>query len=93
MRDLLAPHECMTAQKHGWVGVSNGKLLALAENEFDLFVTADQNIKYQQNLSGRRISILQLSTNNLRRILAAEALIQSAVATIQPGEFKVLQVP
>lgn len=49
----------------------NGELLAQAEKLFDLFTTADQSIRYQQNLSGRRIPILELSTNDLRRILAA----------------------
>ena len=42
---------------------------------------------------GRRIPILELSTNDLRRILAAAELIQSSVATIQPGEFRQLEIP
>jgi hypothetical protein len=68
-------------------------LLRLAEGEFDLFITSDQNIRYQQNLAGRRIPILELSTNKLRRIQAAAAQIQSAVAAIQPGEFRPLPIP
>jgi hypothetical protein len=67
--------------------------LRLAEGEFDLFITADQNIQYQQKLSGRRIAILQLSTNKLREIVAASSLIRSAIAAIQPGEFKQLHIP
>ncbi len=55
MHRLLAGHACTTAQKRGWGGIKNGDLLRLAEAEFDLFITSDQNIRYQQNLAGRRI--------------------------------------
>lgn len=73
--------------------MQNGQLLLLAEEEFDPFITSDQNIRYQQNLSGRRIGILVLSTNDLRRILAAGLLIQRTVAAIKPGEVWHLEIP
>ena len=63
---LLSGHECTTAQRRGWGGFKNGALISLAEGEFDLFITADQNLRYQQNLAGRRLPILQLSTNDLQ---------------------------
>src|SRR6266545_1859721 len=88
MHKLLTGHQCMTAQQRGWGGIKNGDLLKRAEGEFDLFITSDQNIRYQQNLAGRRIPILELSTNDLRRIRAAAAAIQATVAAIQPGEFR-----
>jgi predicted nuclease of predicted toxin-antitoxin system len=93
MHRLLAGHQCMTAQQRGWGGIKNGDLLGLAESEFELFITADQNIRYQQNLAGRSIAILELSTNKLRRLCAAAALIQSAAATMKPGEFRHLEIP
>ncbi len=93
MHKVLAGLECTTAQKRGWGGIKNGDLLRLAEDEFDLFITSDQNIRYQQNLAGRRIPILELSTNDLRRIQAAAADIQAAVAALQPGEFRKLKIP
>jgi predicted nuclease of predicted toxin-antitoxin system len=93
MHELLSHHECATAQQRGWGGINNGRLLQLAEVEFELFITSDQNIRYQQNLAGRRIPILELSTNDLRRILAAAAQIQSAVEIIKPGEFRYLAIP
>ena len=93
MHKLLAGHTCATAQKRGWSARHNGQLLSLAEVEFDLFITSDQNIRYQQNLSGRRIGILVLSTNDLRRILAASLLIQTTVASMTPGEFRLLPIP
>src|SRR5580700_7807792 len=93
MHKLLVGHECMTAQQRGWGGVKNGELLRLAEGEFDLFITSDQNIRYQQNLADRLIRILELSTNNLRRIEAAEALIQSTVVAMSVAEFRHLDIP
>jgi len=93
MHKFLTGHECSTAQQQGWGGIKNGDLLRLAESQFDLFITSDQNIRYQQNLSGRAIPIIELSTNDFRRIRAAASLIQSAVAAIKPGEFRHLEIP
>jgi hypothetical protein len=93
MHKFLTGHECSTAQQRGWGGIKNGDLLRQAEGEFDLFIISYQNIRYQQNLAGRQIAILELSTNDLRRIQAAELLIQSAIETIQPREFRRLEIP
>ena len=93
MRTLLVGHDCVTVQIRGWGGIQNGDLLRRAEGEFDLFITSDQNIRYQQNLAGRRIPILELSTNDLRRIRGAGDAIQAAVAAIKPGEFRHLEIP
>jgi hypothetical protein len=92
MQKLLSVHERSTAQRRGWGAVKNGDLLRLAEREFDLFITSDQGIRYQQNLSGRQIAILELSTNDLRRILADAAALQAAVAMMRPGEFRSLPI-
>jgi hypothetical protein len=93
MRDCLTRHECVAVSDRGWKGIKNGELLRLAEGQFDLFVTSDQSIRYQQNLSGRRIPILELSTNDLRRILSSASLLQSTIDTIQPGQFRQLEIP
>jgi hypothetical protein len=93
MHRLLTGHEYRTAQQCGWGGLKNGQLLQRAENEFDVFITADQNLRYQQNLAGRKIAILELSTNKLRRIAAAAEVIRSAIAQIKPGDFRQLQIP
>ena len=90
---LLPDHECRTAQFRGWGGLRNGDLLRKAEGEFELFLTSDQSLQYQQNLTGFRIAILQLSTNKWRRIRLAASLIQASIATIQPGEFRKLEIP
>ena len=93
MRRLLSPHSVTSAQAQGWSGIRNSELLRRAEAEFDLFITSDQNMRYQQNLTGQRIAILELSTNDLRRIIAAAALIKEAVDKIQPAELQRLEIP
>jgi len=93
MRGCFTSHQCVAVSDRGWKGIKNGELLRLAEGQFDLFITADQSIRYQQNISGRRIPILELSTNDLRRILAAVSLLQSAIETIKASEFRQLEIP
>lgn len=84
---LLGHHSCTTVQLKGWGGIKNGELLARAEGAFDLFITSDQSIQHQQNLKGLRISILELSTNDIDRIRAAYSLIDEAIAEIRSGEY------
>jgi hypothetical protein len=55
---LLVGHEAMTVPRSGWAGIKNGKLLTLAATKFDVFLTTDQNIEFQQNLSALPIAIL-----------------------------------
>jgi predicted nuclease of predicted toxin-antitoxin system len=90
---ILNQHLCRTATQMGWTSIRNGELLDLAEGQFDVFITADQGLPYQQNLTGRRIAILELSTNNIRLITAAAGLIREALASIQPAELRRLQIP
>jgi hypothetical protein len=56
---LLTGHEPETVPRCGWSGVKNGKLLALAATRFDVFLTMDQNIEFQQNLATLPIAILE----------------------------------
>jgi len=93
LHKLLTGHTCTTAQRCGWRSIKNGELLKLAEGEFDLFITSDQNIRYQQNLAGRRIAILELSTNKIRRLQAAATLLQDTIASLRSGEFRSLEIP
>jgi len=76
----------------GWAGIKNGALLDLAEGRYDIFLTSDQNLRYQQNLSGRQIAVLELSTNDLRRLREAVAAILQAVSDLQPGEVRRLEI-
>jgi hypothetical protein len=93
MQSLLGNHSCTTVQVRGWSGIKNGDLLRRAEAEFDLFITSDQNIRYQQNLAERHIAILELSTNDIARIRAAASLIEAALIEIQPNELRRVKIP
>jgi len=93
MHRLLTNHSCVSVQARGWGGIKNGELLRLAETDFDLFVTSDQNIRYQQNLAGHKIAVLELSTNDIERIEAAASLIQDVVDKIEPEQFQNIKIP
>ena len=76
----------------GWGGISNGRLLDEAERAaFDLFIVADKNLRYQQNLKARRIAILELWTNHRPTLEKNFDRISVAVAKILPGEYVTLQ--
>ena len=67
MRRHLPGHAVRTTEEHGWNRLTNGDLLKIAEAErFDMLVTADQNLAYQQNLKDRKISLVVLGTNRFR---------------------------
>jgi hypothetical protein len=93
MRNYITGHDCLAVSDCGWKGIKNGELLRLAEGHFDLFLTSDQSIRYQQNLSGRQIAILELSTNDLRRIVAAASSLQSAIESTEAGKFRQSEIP
>ena len=93
MYRLLVRHSCTSVQAQGWSGIRNSELLRRAEGQFDLFITSDQNIRYQQNLAARGIAILELSTNDLHRINAASKMIEEAVDEIRQSEFRRLGIP
>ncbi len=77
----------VTVQELGLSGVLNGELLAALEGQFDVFVTADKNLKYQQNLQSRAIAIVELPTNRLPVLGGIFAEIRSAVGRAKPGEY------
>jgi predicted nuclease of predicted toxin-antitoxin system len=61
LRTSFPGHEVATVAEAGWSGLENGELLRLAASRFDLFVTADQNLQYQQNLSSLPLSVAVLA--------------------------------
>ena len=63
LRRVLAPHPVTTVQQAGYAGMKNGKLLAALEGSYDVFLTGDKNLRYQQNLTVRRLAIIELPTN------------------------------
>ncbi len=87
LRRRLAEFEISTAQEMGWGRVKNGDLLKLAEDKFDAFLTSDQQLKYQQNLKGRKLAILVLSTNRWPQVKARTQEIIAAVLALKPGDY------
>jgi hypothetical protein len=87
LRRLLVGHSVETAFEKGWATLENGDLLSAAEsNSFDVLVTTDQNLRYQQNLKGRRIAILVLPTTRWSQISAHAPEIIAAIKVIVAGE-------
>ncbi len=92
LRDFLPSHTIDTAYERGWSKLSNGDLLAAAEsNGLEFFITTDQNLRYQQNLSGRKIAILVLPTTRWPEIQQHVSEISGAVAAMMAGEFRELK--
>ena len=89
----LHGHTFKTAQEMGWTSSKNGRLLALAGPRFEVFLTADQNVRYQQNLQGRQIAILVLSTNLWPVLQQHVGVVQAALDHLRPGEFLELEIP
>ena len=92
LRRVLVGHECNTPSRMGWAGIKNGDLIRQAEEQFDVFVTSDQNLRSQQNLQARRIAIVELSTNDLRRIERSAAALCLVVANVRAGEFRRVEI-
>ena len=90
----LSNHVVEEARSRGWDTLRNGELLDAAEAAgFDVLVTTDRNIQYQQNLTGRRIAIIVLGTGRWRLIRGRLREIASAVAAATPGSFTLVDIP
>ena len=89
LRRELAGHEVHTVTERGWSGIKNGKLLALAEAEFEVLLTVDQNLKYQQNLKNFNVGILLLvaRNNRLKTLLPLMPEAKEALEDIKAGDF------
>ena len=86
-RDLPA-HAVETAAELGWSGLSNGDLIAAADEAgFDLMITTDQNLRYQQNLAERRIGIVVLMTTSWPRIQRQVQKVAVAIDELPTGGY------
>jgi hypothetical protein len=88
-RNSLPGHDCQTARYAGPTGLTNGELLTAAETaKFDVFLTVDQGIEYQQNLTGRSIAIIIVRTksNRLKDLLPHVPVCVAHIESIQPGQ-------
>lgn len=90
LRRELVGHTISTAFELGWSNYTNGDLLAQAEKQFDLLITTDQNLRYQQDLKGRSLAILVLPTTSWPEIRRHIPEIIEAVAAMAQGCYREL---
>jgi len=82
--NFLRGHEVARADQLGWQGMDNGALLEAAENAgFDLLLTCDQNVRYQQSFAGRKLAVVILSSNHWPTLRRVAARIASAIDFVQ----------
>lgn len=94
LRDVLVGHDVKTAFECGWETLENGLLLSTAEAAgFEVFVTTDQNLGYQQNLAQRMIAIIVLDRANWPRIRPYAHRVKEALDDLVPGAFVEVAIP
>ncbi len=90
----LTEHEVVEARELGWERISNGDLLKLAETAgFDVLITTDKNIRYQQNLTGRTIAILVLGNSTWRILRLHLDRVAEAVRDAKAGSYAEIVIP
>jgi hypothetical protein len=94
LRQFLTRHEVSTAFERGWSRLKNGELLDAAESAgFTVLVTTDTNLKYQQNLVGRRLAIVVLGTPSWPRIQSAIEAVVTAIDHAEASSFAEVEIP
>jgi len=88
IRSFLTGHDVRTAAQQGWDTLKNGELLAAAEAEgFDVLLTTDKNMRYQQNLSGRRIAVVVLGLQQWPSLRPHVQRVAEAIRSATPGSY------
>jgi predicted nuclease of predicted toxin-antitoxin system len=84
----LTGHDCVSVQKMGWAGVKNGKLLALAQEDFDVFLTVDRNLSFQQNTTKFNIAVVVLvaGSTQLGETLPLMPPVLALLPMLTPGQ-------
>ena len=95
VRDFLAGHEVRTILEMHWPSqIENGELLRAAEDSaFDVLLSSDQNIRYQQKLDGRRLALVVLGSNIWPIVRKHGKIIVAAVERAEPGAYEFLEMP
>ena len=94
LRRDLHGHAVDTAKERGWDRLGNGDLLDFAESEsYELLITTDQNMRYQQNFADRRLSVIVLLSTTWPYSPEGTEAIRNALEGIQPGEVREVHIP
>ena len=89
LRGYLVDHMVDTANEKGWEELTNGDLLEIAERDgYQVIITGDQNLRFQQNIGRRGLGILVLTSNRWPRIQMKTGEIRQALQEISPGEVR-----
>ena len=84
----LRPHEVSTVAKAGWSGVKNGQLLRRAEQDFEILITVDRNLSFQQSVIDFKLAVIVLhaASNRLDALLPLVPQLLQAIASATPGQ-------
>lgn len=94
LRQALTDHSVSTAYELGWATLKNGELLRFAEDQgFEVLVTTDTNLRYQQNLAARRIAVVVFTTTSWPRIRVVVELVASVVNSASVGSYVEVPIP
>jgi len=94
IRRQLPTHRVVTAFEQGWSTLRNGELLSAAEaGGFDVLLTTDTNLRYQQSLANRAIAIVVLGKARWPRIKPVVARVAAAVDAATPGSYTEVEIP
>jgi hypothetical protein len=94
LRYYLIGHDVETAYERGWAKLTNGDLLRTAEEAgFDVMNTTDKGIRYQQNLTGRRLALIVISTNDWTCIRESVSVVVESMSKIGTGSFHEIEIP
>ena len=92
LRRFLGQHDVFTAYEKGWSTLQNGDLIRAAESEgFELMITTDGNLKYQQNLKERKIAIMVILSTSWPKIQLKTREIFASIDTIARGSY--IEIP
>lgn len=90
----LPLHTVKEAKAQGWDTLTNGELLKVAEEAgFEVLLTTDKNLRFQQNLQGRTLAIVVLSNSRWRLVSSALEPIAAAVNAAKPGSYTLVDIP
>ena len=94
LRRYLLDYQVQTAEDEGWGQISNGELISCAEKVgYQIMLTCDQNIHYQQNMVNRKISMVVLGSNIWPSIKPKIEEIIAALKRVSPGSFEFIEIP
>jgi hypothetical protein len=93
VKSRLSPLAIRTVQDMGWAGIKNGELLKRANEQFDVFITADKKLRYQQNLSGLKLAVIVIPTNQVLTVVALIPAIEEALGRVQTVRFIEIALP